>query len=446
MSYKRTSLASDGQPSYAELAQTLSELKHTVSNKPQSAQVKSAPRRVQSRVDLVADHKDKIMLMVVDGKGRKMRMQLPMTSMARLQDFLEEKMKIMKSLQRIFYRDMELHPSDARPFSMHGVVEGEELLVREEPVSLTLRLPRERSMVFKDVLLSDTVGRLKWRIEEHTGIAYVQQRLRYLEDYDLGDDARLYDCGVVPGAIMHVHLWSDWADVYDFVRDGNSEGLLRRLAAEAAAAAAAPGSSSAQAAPAGRSSSAPASPAPHLAPPHASSLAPSAAHLALPGSPARTSTHTPASPARTQLSPLRASSVASGRPSVDPRGPRPALGEGAWAALYLAAFEGSVRLCKQLVAMGIDPGRGSAWRHSARGTGRTPIHAAAGRGHLKCLQELVSPRVAFCTMDLSGVTAEMWAKQNGHAACADLLAMARWDQRLARARVADQVKLPPVKG
>jgi hypothetical protein len=68
---------------------------------------------------------------------------------------------------------------------------------------------------------------------------------------------------------------------------------------------------------------------------------------------------------------------------------------------------------------------------------------------------MVSPRVAFHAIDAAGITAEvssctkhalmvqMWAKQNGHAACADLLAMARWDMRLARGR--GRAETPPAR-
>lgn len=446
MDMKRVSYASEGPVSYSSLAQTLAELKHTVSSNPQP---KNLLRRAQSHTDLGSEGRDKVTLMVVDRRGRKMRMQLPISSMARLQDFLEEKMKIMKSLQRIYYRDQELLPCDARPFAMHGMVEGEELVVREEAVSLTLRLPRERHTVFKDALLTDTVGRLKTRIEEQTGIAYAQQRLRYLEDYDLGDEMRLYDCGVVPGATLHVHFWSDWSGIYDSVRDCDSDTLLRLLGVDplfflrshSTAPATAPGTSTRLAAPLASSSLR----SSHVTPGGGGGGVPAAllsptqtiSHPANPTTPSATAT---ASATQT-LSPRKNMSH-----GLEVRSPLPSgLGEGAWAALYLAAFDGSVRLCRILVGLGLDPGRSTFWRHSARGTGRTPIHAAAGRGHLACLQELVNPRVAFCVPDSSGMTAEMWAKQNGHAACADLLAMARWDQRLARTRAAEQVKLPPVK-
>jgi hypothetical protein len=219
-------------------------------------------------------------------------------------------------------------------------------------------------------------------VEESTGIAYVQQRVRYLEDYDLGDELRLYDCGVVPGASLQVHLWSDWAgvsvsmsvsmsvfvsvvskrgsicasqlahsltrspEIYDFVRESNSEGLMRRLAADMAAAAAAPASLRAHV---GRSFSAPAAspPPPSLAPPESSS----------PTSPGHATTsakrcpHSTATPARTQHLTAPSAAVATAtRPSHTRRtgdaGPPLGLGEGAWAALYLAAFEGSVRLCR----------------------------------------------------------------------------------------------------
>ncbi len=49
------------------------------------------------------------------------------------------------------------------------------------------------------------------RIEGQIGIACAQQRIRYLEDSDLPDNITLYEAGVVPGAVIEVHLWSDWA-------------------------------------------------------------------------------------------------------------------------------------------------------------------------------------------------------------------------------------------
>jgi hypothetical protein len=88
---KRLSLPAEPSPSYSSLAQTLSELKHTVTAKSSSANAKGHTRRAISRIDAHADRKDSVMLMVVDGKGRKARMQVPTTSMSRLQDFLEEK-------------------------------------------------------------------------------------------------------------------------------------------------------------------------------------------------------------------------------------------------------------------------------------------------------------------------------------------------------------------
>ncbi len=113
-------------------------------------------------------------------RGKKLRMQVPVTSMARLQDFFEDKyekfslffppflfnamrLKIMKSLQRVVYKDQELLPSDSKPFLTHSISEGDEIHIREDPVSLTLRLPHERSITFREVYLTDPVSRIKWR-------------------------------------------------------------------------------------------------------------------------------------------------------------------------------------------------------------------------------------------------------------------------------------------
>ena len=47
-------------------------------------------------------------------------------------------------------------------------------------------------------------------MEEDTGIPYSQQRVRFLEVSDLRDEQCLYDCGVVPGSVVDIHLWPDW--------------------------------------------------------------------------------------------------------------------------------------------------------------------------------------------------------------------------------------------
>ena len=163
-----------------ELGQILSELKHTISSSPAPNPHHRHPatRRLKSHVESKADVRDRMNVVLVV-RGKKLRMQVPVTSMTRLQDFFEDKyeqsslslslspnairLKIMKSLQRVVYKDQELLPSDSKPFLTHSISEGDEIHIREDPVSLTLRLPHERSITFREVYLTDPVSRIKWR-------------------------------------------------------------------------------------------------------------------------------------------------------------------------------------------------------------------------------------------------------------------------------------------
>eukprot|EP00047_Mylnosiga_fluctuans_P012410 m.25880 g.25880 ORF g.25880 m.25880 type:complete len:347 (-) comp4218_c0_seq1:136-1176(-) len=327
---------------YAALGRTLADLKHSITPAQQQAGARRGKPPPEQR-----DSRERMSIVIVDGRGKRTRLAVPVGSMGRLQDFLEDRMKILKSLQHVYFKDAELQPGDSKPFLTHAISDGDELHVVEESVVLVFRMPQGRTAQFRGIHLTDTISALKCRIEEQAGIPVGQQRIRYLEDSDLRDDMCLYDAGVVPGAALEVHLWPDWAGVLEAVRKSDTARLAKLL-------------------------------------------------------------------------------------------PNPA-DQGALDALFVAAFDGLAPLCRFLVAMGVNPAR-----RSPRGTGRTPIHAAAGQGHIRCLQEMVSPRVAFYAPDARGVTAEMWAKQNGHGACADLLAMARWDLRTARQaaeRTASETKL-----
>lgn len=69
----------------------------------------------------------------------------------------------MKSLQHVVHRDQELHPSESKPFLTYSITDGDELHVREDRVALILKLPGERTLTLRDVMLTDRVSRIKFR-------------------------------------------------------------------------------------------------------------------------------------------------------------------------------------------------------------------------------------------------------------------------------------------
>lgn len=77
------------KPSYAALAHTLSELRHTIGVAPNAS--KAPTRRLKSHMDSKMEERDKMSLVIVDSRGKKSRMIVPITSMPRLQDFFEDK-------------------------------------------------------------------------------------------------------------------------------------------------------------------------------------------------------------------------------------------------------------------------------------------------------------------------------------------------------------------
>eukprot|EP00052_Salpingoeca_macrocollata_P021459 m.184076 g.184076 ORF g.184076 m.184076 type:complete len:363 (+) comp21537_c0_seq8:7-1095(+) len=114
-------------------------------------------------------------------------------------------------------------------------------------------------------------------------------------------------------------------------------------------------------------------------------------------------------------------------------------GNQGWACLFMAAFLGQTPLCESLMELGYDPGLPAdssifGCNDSQRGTGRTPIHAAAGSGHLKCLAKLVEKGAEYVVQDSRGITPEVLAKTNGHSLCADFLSKASWDRRAVDTR------------
>ncbi len=72
---------------YAGLARTLSELKATINA---GSKARAGARARRGTLDIV-EARDRITIVVVDPKGKRVRMQVPVGSMSRLQDFLEDK-------------------------------------------------------------------------------------------------------------------------------------------------------------------------------------------------------------------------------------------------------------------------------------------------------------------------------------------------------------------
>jgi hypothetical protein len=82
---------------FSSLAQKLAELKHTISTPhlPKNAARRAKPMPV---VEATQDARDKMFIVLVDPKGKRARVQVPVTSMARLQDFFEDKYVMCMSL------------------------------------------------------------------------------------------------------------------------------------------------------------------------------------------------------------------------------------------------------------------------------------------------------------------------------------------------------------
>ena len=78
------------------------------------------------------------------------------------------RLKILKSLQRVYCHDVELQPNDLRPFITHNIVDGEELLIVEDCVTITLKLPEGRyGIQVKSMLLALVLKQLMCPFEFH---------------------------------------------------------------------------------------------------------------------------------------------------------------------------------------------------------------------------------------------------------------------------------------
>lgn len=121
--------------------------------------------------------------------------------------------------------------------------------------------------------------------------------------------------------------------------------------------------------------------------------------------------------------------------------------ERAWSALYLAAFRGNVDLCRALLEVGIRPDLGAernvyeqgplpfsalvtGFKPVRKGSGKTPIHAAAGEGHMDCLTMMIElVGAAYYEVDHLNQSPEEWAKRQNQTVCGDYLSFTKWRSR-----------------
>jgi hypothetical protein len=263
-----------------------------------------------------------------------------------------------------------------------------------------------RSVMIRGVSSLTLIKDVKHSVEMLSGIAVQQQRLNFLESRDLDDMASLFDCGVTRGSFLFLTLWPEWDKVHAAVCCGDvHECMLElethdRLAAEC----------------------------------RTPSEAWTAAHRVWgQGNGPREEEQTGA---------------ARGGNNHDARSTRRKGGSLGWAALFHAAFLGDVDMCIALMRRGERPGShapaceinvdvlrrpGSAVTPSAAvdGSGRTPLHAAATKGHAACVAAMISHGTEFAAADWSGVTADVAAKRAGHVGCAEAISSASWLARLA---------------
>jgi ankyrin repeat protein len=213
-----------------------------------------------------------------------------------------------------------------------------------------------------------------------TGIPIQQQRLDFLEYRDLSDDKRLFDFNICGGATLILSLYPAWEPLYRDITRGNPSQCMRHL-----------------------------------------NEAIDNEHAAL------------------LLTPSAAKRMASGHASLD----KPVHTILGWSALFYAAFRGERNTCGALMEFGVQPSSRQPGRRetvarrpgsriavgtsTADGSGRTPLHCAADQGHVSIVAEMIKMGADPSVNDWEGATAEMLAKSAGQYACAEALAIARWD-------------------
>ncbi len=72
-----------------------------------------------------------------------------------------------------------------------------------------------------------SVWQLKVLAERRFGIPTEQIRLSYLEEADLMDNKRLFDCAMAPGAMIRVHLWPQFERLYHAVHLNKMDALFQ---------------------------------------------------------------------------------------------------------------------------------------------------------------------------------------------------------------------------
>lgn len=206
-----------------------------------------------------------------------------------------------------------------------------------------------------------------------------QQRLHFLETKDITDDKRLFDYHVCGGATLTMTLYPNWKPMHHSAHHGITVRCLDQLQQSI-----------------------------------------DHEHAAL------------------MMTPAAARRIASGEEIR-----KPVHTVCGWATLFYAAYRGQREVCAALVRFGVDPSSRQPGRaeepnrrpgsrvavgvRAADGSGRSPLHAAAEQGHIGIVEDMLRAGANPCVADWDGATPEVLAKNARRYACAEALAIARWD-------------------
>ena len=106
------------------------------------------------------------------------------------------------------------------------------MTLTEHPLKIKIKLPRldPKSLGSTPVYSSMTIWELKVIVEDTFGLPVSVQRIGYLEDLDIRDTLRLFDCNIVSGATVIVALWPNFETPYTLVvTDSPLPSVMRHL-------------------------------------------------------------------------------------------------------------------------------------------------------------------------------------------------------------------------
>ncbi|XP_074646622.1 uncharacterized protein LOC141902690 isoform X2 [Tubulanus polymorphus] len=97
----------------------------------------------------------------------------------------------------------------------------------DRPFNVRIKLFTDEIFHIKEVTGDLKIRRLKSLIEFAAGIPYHLQKLHYLDEADLLDHMDLKQNDIVPGAILHLEVWSMWRNLVEAVAIGDSDWLFK---------------------------------------------------------------------------------------------------------------------------------------------------------------------------------------------------------------------------